>query len=234
MKLHEKHLLHYGRRTVIGLAVLLTIGFAASSQATEINSLSFASLGPDTTNRRNINAATTFTMGSVLSKVAGELGIFVGLPAQEFGSVSFNATIPTSFTFGNGVFGHFASTSITEIANTPGVVAFFISGNWTPGTFSGFEHLAGGPFPATIDISFDQTPAHIGSVSTSFTFATTTPEPGTLGLLGTGLIGLAGMVRRQLRLGSGRKSGTSNCCWYLANKEPGDGARVAVSNSAHS
>jgi hypothetical protein len=29
-----------------------------------------------------------------------------------------------------------------------------------------------------------------------------TPEPGTLGLLGTGLIGLAGMLRRKLRLGT--------------------------------
>lgn len=45
--------------------------------------------------------------------------------------------------------------------------------------------------------SFQQVIAASGVVTSGDTFVT--PEPGTLGLLGTGLVGLAGMVRRKLR-----------------------------------
>jgi hypothetical protein len=39
----------------------------------------------------------------------------------------------------------------------------------------------------------------ISSGDTNINTTATTPEPGTLGLLGTGLIGVAGIVRRKLK-----------------------------------
>ena len=71
------------------------------------------------------------------------------------------------------------------------------------GTFSGTLTDSNGvieihanPGGNPVVAGFNFVVASDGQVSGDFTV---TPEPGTLGLLGTGLVGLAGMVRRKLR-----------------------------------
>lgn len=72
------------------------------------------------------------------------------------------------------------------------------------GTFDGSLTNAGGvisinanPGGSPVVAGFTFVVSKGGSVSGDFTVAT--PEPGTLGLIGTGLIGLAGLARRKLR-----------------------------------
>lgn len=177
-----------------GVALLATLVAAGTAMADPVGAQSFVDLGNPTANGSptgNINTATAFMIGDLTSTTDNE-GVFFGMPAQGFGSVSFNTTIPTSLDFGNSVFGHFASSSITEIANDPGAVAFFVVGQWTPGTFGS---VTGGPFSAEFTISLDQTPAHNGLIADSATFAlpatTPIPEPSSLLLGLTGLAALA-------------------------------------------
>jgi len=129
----------------------------------------------------DINTATSFTIGDLFSSTAGT-GIFAGLGHQDFGAVTFSTGTSTSLSFSNSVFGTFSSTSITEAVNTPGVVAFYILGDYTAGTVD----PGTGTNPASFTLSFTQTPAFTGSISDSGTFSVPpasppgVPEPATL------------------------------------------------------
>ncbi|MFM7184482.1 MAG: PEP-CTERM sorting domain-containing protein, partial [Planctomycetota bacterium] len=139
--------------------------------------------------------ATTLTIGNLISTTA-QAGYFTGLSSQTFGPVAFSPSVPSSISFGNGTFGSFLSTSITEQTNTAGERSFLVLGNFTGGSFGG----ATTPNPAlsSFTISFTQTPARTGSISNSSTLAIpAVPEPSTIVLATVGIA--AGLAVRQTR-----------------------------------
>ncbi|MBV8843751.1 MAG: PEP-CTERM sorting domain-containing protein [Bryobacterales bacterium] len=122
------------------------------------------------------------------------------MPIQFFGTVSFNITDPSSFTFGNGVFGTFTATSlITRAPNPPGFINFVYDGLWTPGTQGG---LTGGPFPSSLNITFVQAAGPGSPITSNASFSveeaeTVIPEPSSFVLTVTGLAAGVLIYRRR-------------------------------------
>jgi len=103
------------------------------------------------------------------------------------------------------MFGTFRTTSMKTVglqaSGGISAVSFDAEGRWTPGT--AFSGLDPGPYLATYSFNLRQTPEHTGAIASGGSFTVTrslVPEPGTWSMLGTGLIGLAGVARRKLKL----------------------------------
>jgi hypothetical protein len=187
------------RTRMVAFAATLLLLAGTQSQASFVGTQGFADVGSPTANTGNINTATTLTIGEMLS-TSSQSGAFVGLSTQIFGSVSFSTATGanTSLTFGDAAFGTFTSTSLKVAASAPGATSYYILGEFTPGTFSGFGGVTS-PQSASITISFTQTPAGSGSISDSATLSVppsgTIPEPASFAMV---VIGLGGVfaVRR--------------------------------------
>jgi hypothetical protein len=130
-------------------------------------------------------------------------GDFSGFPNTDFGTIDFDITVPTSFILAAPAFGSFSSTSITTVSNVPGARALYFTGTYVCGLGCGIEPISGPVSEdASFTLSFTQTPAGVGGLSDSGTFSdppsgfTSTPEPGTWGLIGSALIGVGAMIRR--------------------------------------
>jgi len=153
------------------------------------------------------------TSASVSTNVTGICFDACNTVSPTTGSASI--ILPSFATGASTPFGSGGSISLT----TAGGYVFngtFSSGNWIVTTFSGktgyqFTGVAtgtltlnGSSITTTLVLSTGQTSlcksplGKCGFQSGDITIGTV-PEPGTLGLLGTGLIGLAGIVRKKLR-----------------------------------
>ena len=141
------------------LAMALTTGTAG------FGDLGVTTVSPGT----SIHTATTFSLGNMIT--AGvPTGYFATLPLQFFGAESFDSTIGSSLSFATAAFGSFQSSSITTVTNVPGsgFREFYVVGNYTPGTFNPAP-LDPNPAPASLRISFTQSPANTGTISVSIT-----------------------------------------------------------------
>ena len=175
-------------RRVILLA-LLALALPTASLAGTID---YAGFGSSSTGTASLTG--TAATGNTVTITLGDLSVNGGAFTSGVGTAIIIApTLGTSC--GAGCF-NIAGGSVSIWS---GGVSLF-AGNFTSGTVtvsggiwnvSGF--LTNGSTVATV-INMGANGGLIGSSDTLVT-----PEPGTLGLLGTGLVGLAGLVRRKLR-----------------------------------
>lgn len=172
-------------RRVILLALLaLALPVASFATGTGINDYGNAgSLG--TTASVTGSASAGITISSELTTNANSSGITTGNLGMVVVSLPSLGTCTVGCAFSGG--------TIT-ITNSSSATLF-------SGTFSGTATVVGGIVQVTYALNgvpviggFQISAAGIVSGDTIVT-----PEPGTLGLLGTGLVGLAGIVRRKLR-----------------------------------
>lgn len=203
------------------LLVLLAVSLPIASWATSSN-IVFTNTGGSISTGGTKSAPTLSLSNSTLTGFTG----FNGVPITgNLGTVSFTTAGLISGTLGGGgTFAAGGSFTITgngsnglpngtlfqgTFSGPANWTATFNplgnhgKGNWTyvltatvSGTLNNGAHAAGGTMQFTFDVpkskQFSKGVRLNGGITT-----VTVPEPGTLGLLGTGLFALAGMVRRK-------------------------------------
>lgn len=208
-------------KRIVPLALLaLTLPLAAFADEVDFSNTG----GTLTSNTTAILSGSTVNLslsGSQLTQVTGFNGM--GTAQGMLGTVTFttgklvSGSLMTGGSFGSG--GTFVTTADRQGGLPNGIIfkgTFTGNTSWTPtGTVrvsgSIFYTLSGAIFGtwyngmtvngATTQITFDTGKnGFMGSVDLgSDTVITVTPEPGTLGLLGTGMVGLAAVVRKKFK-----------------------------------
>jgi hypothetical protein len=205
------------RRAVLLIFIVVSlpvIMWANSSDLIFQNSGGKITIGGGNSLQLSNSSLTSFAglNGSVINGTLGTVSFNTG--AMTVGTLGTSGTFAGGGTFtisGNGSNGIASGILFSGTFSGPvsWIGSFNPSGNhkmgaWTyvlQGTVSGFLSNGSPASGTTVQVTFDVPKGQQFSKGVRLNQGITTvtvPEPGTLGLLGTGLLGLAGLVRRKL------------------------------------
>ena len=201
------------RRVVLLAALVLTLSLMASATSYDISNHNGTITGGSSGLTLTGSVITFYQiLGSTMPPIQGPnlgsitftTGAFTKGDPQMGGTLaggpttSFTITIPKQTGIPNGfVFtGTFTSATWTLVTLDNGTHNYVLSGA-VKGS-NGFGAIT--QITVNTGTGFFNGSVGLSSGDTNLTL-TAVPEPGTLGLLGTGLIGIAGLMRRKLRIG---------------------------------
>jgi hypothetical protein len=168
-------------KRVLWMVALL---IATLPMAAYANTIDFANQGGTISG----SASMGLTLSSPITSVTGLSGFTSGMLTIMTGA--FSGSFPSNGTFGAG--------SIAIMSNVFTETFLFNSASWMDlggGVFLLSIHFGNGDFSG----QFIRNDGTLTAISGDTNIVT--PEPGTLGLLGTGLVAVSGLVRRKLKRG---------------------------------